>query len=248
VKDSYDAIGLLLILKLSHLQWRSMARRGCAVLDEFFEQVAASVWPRICTVVDANLRSVKTSNLKKLGPIDRSPHYATRRFAEYTCSMLLLAQGIDGGGLETVSNEQALRRELAALRGEIVGLLSRLSQTLPSPRLRVVFLINNYDQAVAVFRERHLKSPERTALEELLAQQRQRFVEEELREGFAEMIQLVKAAVGGAAERCELMTMMACDRPRSPALSKTRRLAWMYARAVAKGRWPAEVVVWTKRR
>ncbi len=40
--------------------------------------------------MDANLKSLRTANPKKLGLIDLSPHYVSRRFAQLIASMIKL--------------------------------------------------------------------------------------------------------------------------------------------------------------
>lgn len=64
-----------------------MQRRRIPVLDPFFDRMSLLLWPRFKQIVDSNIKSIKTANFKKLGPVDLSPHYVSRRFAELVASI-----------------------------------------------------------------------------------------------------------------------------------------------------------------
>jgi vacuolar protein sorting-associated protein 52 len=55
-----------------------MQRRRIPVLDAMFDRISLLLWPRFKQVFDANLKSLRTVNPKKLGPVDVSPHYVSR--------------------------------------------------------------------------------------------------------------------------------------------------------------------------
>lgn len=86
----HDALALLLMIKVIH-QYRRLARqRTIHSLDGFFDQVNQLLWPRLKMVMDAHRRSIKSANALKLGGVDLHAHYVSRRFAEFTCSVLLI--------------------------------------------------------------------------------------------------------------------------------------------------------------
>ncbi|KAF1790886.1 Vps52 [Phytophthora cactorum] len=62
----------------------------------------------------------------------------------------------------------------------------------PSAKDKCVFLINNYDLVLTHFEERRVTSEETSKFEELLAAQREKFVEEELMTYYAKLIQFVR--------------------------------------------------------
>ena len=86
--NSFDSLGLLLMIKLTHANKRIMKERKVDSLDEFFESVTTLLWSRLKTVMDKQLRSVRDGNVSKLGTIDLHAHYVSRRYAEFTCSIL----------------------------------------------------------------------------------------------------------------------------------------------------------------
>ena len=88
--NCHDAIGILLMIKVTHANRRIMRSRNVDVLDGFFDRVASLLWPRLKMVVDAQLRSVRGANAKKLGGVELHAHYVSRRYAEFTASILLI--------------------------------------------------------------------------------------------------------------------------------------------------------------
>lgn len=186
----FDAVGLLLMIKVTHYQRMVMQRRRIPVLDPFFDRVSMLLWPRFQFVVDANLKSIKNAVPRKLGPVDTSPHYVSRRYAEFVSSILTLqggteSLGVGGGG------EHMLLQDVQQLRVEVVSLLDRLDETLSTPKEKKVFFINNLDQILSVFQERRIISEEVRQFEDLLTQQRELFAEEELRGSFPRLISFV---------------------------------------------------------
>lgn len=64
--------------QMTHALRMVMQRRRIPVLDALFDRIAMLLWPRFKQVFDANLKSIKGANAKKLGPVDVSPHYVSR--------------------------------------------------------------------------------------------------------------------------------------------------------------------------
>ncbi|GAB9463606.1 Vacuolar protein sorting-associated protein [Globisporangium polare] len=202
----YDAVGLLLMIRITYAQRLVMEKRRIPVLDSYFDRVTLLLWPRFKAVFDLNLLSVKNAKVKKLGAIDLHPHYVIRRYAEFAASVLSLSmytqpqsqqqQGDDATIHSAQMHENGagdmVLNNLAVLRDEILGLLTRLAEQHRNSKDRCVFLVNNYDLVLSLFQERRIISEETAKLEELLAEQRERFVEEELMTWYAKLIQFVR--------------------------------------------------------
>lgn len=107
--NCFDCLGLLLMIKLTHANKRIMKERKVDSLDNFFESITNLLWSRLKTVMDKQLRSVREGNANNLGTIDLHAHYISRRFAEFTCSMLLiLYKGTKGLSARANSNTSAI--------------------------------------------------------------------------------------------------------------------------------------------
>jgi vacuolar protein sorting-associated protein 52 len=86
----HDAFALLLMIKVTHSHRRILHTRHVDSLDSFLDSLTSVLWPRLKTVMDSHIRSLKTANAVKLGGIDLHSHYVSRRYAEFTCSMLTI--------------------------------------------------------------------------------------------------------------------------------------------------------------
>lgn len=86
----HDALALLLMIKVTHANRRILHGRHVDSLDAFLDSITTLLWPRLKTVMDSHLRSLKTANAVKLGGIDLHPHYVSRRYAEFACSILII--------------------------------------------------------------------------------------------------------------------------------------------------------------
>eukprot|EP00531_Pseudo-nitzschia_arenysensis_P009294 CAMPEP_0116150094 /NCGR_PEP_ID=MMETSP0329-20121206/19344_1 /TAXON_ID=697910 /ORGANISM="Pseudo-nitzschia arenysensis, Strain B593" /LENGTH=751 /DNA_ID=CAMNT_0003646545 /DNA_START=22 /DNA_END=2274 /DNA_ORIENTATION=+ len=221
----YDALCILLMIKVTHQFRRSAQSRRIHSLDAFFDQITNLLWPRLNTVMELHLRSIKQATPTSLGhvPPNLHAHYVSRRFAEFTCSVLLILQKGNKTQHGSTSvlwkqnrkaasanpSEQApaakatpatkssagdmLLQDLNELLDEYIALLERLSDEHSVNIKKIIFMINNLDQAVCIFQERRVAGgKELVRILELLMLQRELFVEEELLHGFSKMIAFVQ--------------------------------------------------------
>ncbi len=210
--NCHDAIAILLMIKLTHHYKRMVkARHIEKVMEPFLDRTKNLLWPRLKMVIDSHLRSIRGANAKKLGAGDIHAHLVSRRYAEFTCSILLI---LNRGGKVTddmhvndsTTNTQGksdklshrgiagemLVNDLDVMVEEMVLLLKRLSDVHPSNKKRVIFMINNLDSIITIFKERRVSGKELNRFSELLVQQRELFVEDELLQTFSKMIAFVQ--------------------------------------------------------
>ena len=86
----YDALCILLMIKVTHQFRRAAQSRTITSLNGFFDQLTQLLWPRLKTVMELHQRSIKQATVASLGGVDLHGHYVSRRFAEFTCSILLI--------------------------------------------------------------------------------------------------------------------------------------------------------------
>ncbi|KAI4303712.1 hypothetical protein MLD38_039311 [Melastoma candidum] len=182
--NCYDAIGLMLMIRITHHHQLVMSRRRTPCLDSYLDKVNISLWPRFKMVFDLHLNSLRNANVRTLWEDDVHPHYVMRRYAEFTASLIHLNVGYGDGQLEL---------NLDRLRMAMDDLIMKLAKTFVKPKPQTVFLINNYDMTIAVLKE---ASPEggkiQMHFEELLKSNTSIFVEELLAEHFGDLIKFVK--------------------------------------------------------
>ncbi|XP_024023489.1 vacuolar protein sorting-associated protein 52 A [Morus notabilis] len=182
--NCYDAIGLMLMIRIIHQHQLIMSRRRIPCLDSYLDKVNIVLWPRFKMVFDMHLNSLRNANVKTLWEDDIHPHYVMRRYAEFTASLIHLNVEYGDGQLEL---------NLERLRMAVNDLLIKLAKTFAKPKLQTVFLINNYDMTIAVLKE---AGPEggkiQMHFEEMLKSNTALFVEELLLEHFNDLIKFVK--------------------------------------------------------
>ncbi|XP_021912590.1 vacuolar protein sorting-associated protein 52 A [Carica papaya] len=182
--NCYDAIGLMLMIRIIHQHQLIMSRRRIPCLDSYLDKVNISLWPRFKMVFDMHLNSLRNANVKTLWEDDVHPHYVMRRYAEFTASLIHLNVEYGDGQLEL---------NMERLRMAVDELLLKLAKIFPKPKLQIVFLINNYDMTIAVLKE---AGPEggkiQLHFEDLLKSNTTLFVEELLMEHFGDLIKFVK--------------------------------------------------------
>lgn len=182
--NCYDAIGLMLMIRIIHHHQLIMSRRRIPCLDSYLDKVNISLWPRFKMVFDLHLSSLRNANVKTLWEDDVHPHYVMRRYAEFAASLIHLNVEYGDGQLEL---------NMERLRMAVDDLLTKLAKLFPKPKSQIVFLINNYDMTIAVLKE---ASPEGGKIqlhyEELLKSNTALFVEELLLEHFSDLIKFVK--------------------------------------------------------
>lgn len=187
-----DAIGLMLMIRSTHQHQLIMTRRRVPCLDAYFDKVNLMLWPRFKMVFDSHLASVKQASARALWEADVHPHYVTRRYAEFAASMLQLNTDHGDGQLDL---------NLERLRVAVDNLLVELSRLFPKQRQRMIFLINNYDLVLQVFKEAGVSGGKtQQQFEDLLSSFTTVFVEEELREHFRSLIEFVRTRAGTGEE------------------------------------------------
>mmetsp|Transcript_13896 Transcript_13896/g.28430 ORF Transcript_13896/g.28430 Transcript_13896/m.28430 type:complete len:718 (+) Transcript_13896:209-2362(+) len=200
--NCHDAVCLLLMIRLTEANRKIMKQRNANVLDNLFDRINMLLWPRLKTIFDNNLKSLKTATPKKLGSVELHPHYISRRYAEFTSSMLALLKAMEEGGGKKkgeihaeastrFGGKEMLKTDLINLQNAMLKLLTQLSGQHNTNKNKIVFLINNLDSIVSVLQERKVDREEVTKYEERLNQQREQFVEEELRQSYSKLIAFV---------------------------------------------------------
>ncbi|KAB5572118.1 Sac2 family-domain-containing protein [Coniochaeta sp. 2T2.1] len=151
--DTYDALGLLLCVRLnSHLAFE-LQRRRIPAADGYVNGTAMLLWPRLQAVMDGHCESVRaaaaalpssSSSSKKIGGPGAAPHVVTQRFGQ-------LLQGILSLSAEAGDDEPVVS-SLGRLRSEVEAFLTKWSQSTfgSDKRKRERFLYNNYSLVLTI--------------------------------------------------------------------------------------------------
>ncbi|KAI1849361.1 hypothetical protein JX265_012078 [Neoarthrinium moseri] len=152
VSETYDALGLLLSVRLNQHNQFSLQRRKVPAADNYINGTAMLLWPRLQVVMDAHCESVRalTTALPtrpparaELAKLSAAPHVTTQRFGQLVHGVLALSA--EAGDDEPVVS--SLRR----LRAEIEAFLTKYSgQWGADRRKRERFLYNNYSLILTI--------------------------------------------------------------------------------------------------
>ncbi|KAJ0165592.1 Vacuolar protein sorting-associated protein 52 [Colletotrichum tanaceti] len=142
--ESYDALGLLLCIRLNQHLAFELQRRKVPAVDGYINMTTMLLWPRLQVVMDHHCESVRqlTNSLPTKpraadqNKLSAAPHLITQRFGQILQGVLALST--EAGDDEPVVT--SLRR----LRSEAEAFLTRLSQSFGDKRKRERFLYNNY--------------------------------------------------------------------------------------------------------
>lgn len=168
ITESYDALGVLLLIRLTQHFAFTLQRRKVPTLDTYINGTNMLLWPRFQSLLDANCASLKqlTKSLpsRASGPAtaagtlanfggsnassasNTAPHPVTQRFANFVRAIIDLSS--DSGDDEPVSNS------LGRVRADYEAFLTKLGASFPSGekgrRERKRLLTNNYALILAV--------------------------------------------------------------------------------------------------
>lgn len=189
-KDSYDAMGLLIMIRIARESMKLMQDRKIPILKVYFERLASMLWPRFEHVFKLHLDSVRSASPSDLGSIDHHPHYVIRRYSEF-------AAGI--ASLRVVYSDGRFIKLRAQMMKLIERLAVELSKSLSDARLQCVFLINNYDLILSVLEKWEARdSEELQFFSKLLVLERERFVKLELLTYIGPVIDLIRTPAPNA--------------------------------------------------
>lgn len=184
----HDAVGLLLVARIVDAERPEAARFASTLLAKFFNHCDNLLEPRLAAIFASNVDSVKKADPARLGVSGVMPHYVARRYAELAATVLALFPPSDG----SAPHAQPARAAVIDLRAQVLDLLQRVAASFKTDKDRHVFLVNNYDHILTIFKERRLDAPEDAKPIELrLKQERDLFVEHQLHACFAKLVDFI---------------------------------------------------------
>ncbi|KAK3944748.1 Sac2 family-domain-containing protein [Diplogelasinospora grovesii] len=155
VSDTFDALGLLLCVRLNqHFAFELQRRRTGPAVDGYINGTAMMLWPRLQSVMDAHCESVRTltSALPTPKPGSKgnanasaAPHVVTQRFGQLLHGILALSA--------EAGDDEPIITSLRRLRNEMEAFLTRHSQAsfgTTDRRKRERFLYNNYSLILTI--------------------------------------------------------------------------------------------------
>lgn len=151
IEQTYDALGVLLCVRLTQHMAFELQRRKVPVVEGYINGTNMLLWPRFQQIIDAHCESIRkiTASLsgKPAGSAlsltaapsttpTTAPHPLTQRFANFLQGILTMSN--EAGDDEPVSNS------MGRLRAEFEAFLIKMSKGIAEARKRERCLYNNY--------------------------------------------------------------------------------------------------------
>ncbi|KAM0354074.1 hypothetical protein ACHAPU_001109 [Fusarium lateritium] len=150
VGETYDALGLLLCIRLNQHFAFELQRRKIPAVDGYINATTMLLWPRLQVIMDRHCDSVRhltnavpsKPSRAEVAKLSAAPHVATQRFGQLLHGFLALST--DAGDDEPVVS--SLRR----LRSETEAFLARHAELFGDKRKSGRFLYNNYSLILTI--------------------------------------------------------------------------------------------------
>lgn len=192
VDNTFDAVGLLICIRINAQNLRIMQRRVIPCLDTFLNNMNMILWPRYQALIDLHIDSLKKANVSKMLTVkEPHPHYVVRRYADFSISISTLNQGYDDAIL--VNRFNFLIFSLGRLRAELLNFVGRMALEFGSNTIELIFWINNIDLVLSALMEHEGDSfdAEKTFFQSLSDSKIEEFVHGQLQVHIGKMMKFV---------------------------------------------------------
>ncbi|KAK5574786.1 hypothetical protein RB653_010039 [Dictyostelium firmibasis] len=149
--NSYDVVGLVLMISMLYRYRSMMNERGVNALDKPFDRLIAMITNRFVKLFSLYLDHIKNTSIKdlKAGISSNSPHYVIRKYADFITTIQAVSANIP-----TQCECQAiLCKAVSELKDSCNALINRLVQEIESKDDQIIFLVNNYAIVVQSIQE-----------------------------------------------------------------------------------------------
>lgn len=184
-KSSYDTIAIFLCLHLVYRYREAARKKNIHVLDSYWDSIVKYLYPRFEKLVQMHIHSVKNCDCEKFSTVDTMPHSVTRRYAEFASAISSINDTYPDERISLLLNE---------LQNEVKNFILRTAAIFRQPREQQIFMINNYDHILSVFKQSNVRedSKDTEEIKLQLTKRIQEIVEELLYPHFGFMICFVK--------------------------------------------------------
>jgi vacuolar protein sorting-associated protein 52 len=73
----YDTIGIFLCIQIIYRYQALASKRGCPILNEFYESILTILWSRFELLMKNHINSIAEIDTSRLSSIDVRPHYVS---------------------------------------------------------------------------------------------------------------------------------------------------------------------------
>ncbi|KAH7327906.1 Sac2 family protein [Stachybotrys elegans] len=152
VGDTFDALGLLLCIRLNQHFAFELQRRRIPTLDGYVNATNMLLWPRLQVIMDRHCESVRqltnavsakaARSAADQAKLSAAPHVITQRFGQLLQGFLTLST--------EAGDDEPVALSLTRLRSEVEMFLTRNSQSFGDKRKSQRFLYNNFSLILTI--------------------------------------------------------------------------------------------------
>lgn len=166
----------MLMLRSCHKHCEDLSTQlkelGAIVKEHYFDHVSKILCERLDTVVNENTFAMRNAETNRIGAVTLHAHVTSLRFAHLVTSMYTI---MNAERSEIVVN--AIKNGMQKLCDSTRTLLGRLSESHSQRHERAVFLVNNIDKILTVFREGDVNLRWMNVMQELMEKQIHNYVD-----------------------------------------------------------------------
>lgn len=153
VGETYDALGVLLCIRLNQHFAFELQRRKVPAVDGYINATNMLLWPRLQVIMDRHCESVRSltnaiparpsRSAGDLAKMSAAPHVVTQRFGQLLQGFLTLST--------EAGDDEPVVASLRRLRSEVEAFLTRQSQSYGGDKRKSErFLYNNYSLILTI--------------------------------------------------------------------------------------------------
>ncbi|KAJ6241631.1 vacuolar protein sorting-associated protein [Anaeramoeba flamelloides] len=219
-KNSFDVIGIFLMIKINNKYSEILQTEIAGIIKGLFNRINMTLWPQFTRILEINAQSLflefdntllmsdfnfsnNLSNEKKLQLIKKNKkkqQKKKKKKSQNNNTAQLRPTFSTRKYSELISsililnndlNENNVLFSLSLLRTEMETYLSKYASQLIDTKSQTLFLINNYDLILSVLSKNEIISAETQRFELLLEEQHEIYIEEVLKQYFNDLITFV---------------------------------------------------------
>lgn len=185
IKYSFDAVGILLIIRILQQLTEFLHSYQIQSLDVFYDGILMTLWMKFKEIITEHQMSLKVAPIDKLYVNERDTHTIAKRYSTIVSSIYLISQN------ENSTDKQMLDMTLGMMRNVFISFIEAVAGRLSTQVEGIVFTINTCDTILAELISHNLEIDDGHFFQELLKKRVNEFIQLKLKDGFGPLMDYV---------------------------------------------------------
>lgn len=143
VANSVDAIGIMIMIQRNRQFSQVMSSRKIHVMDSYFNELEAKLWPRFKHIFDSHIDSLRNAPSQQLAQREMNSHTLAKNYANLACAIHNLNR-------EPIYH-QMLETNLQTMRQCVENKINSMAQFVSKGDASIVFVIQSYNAMLSTF-------------------------------------------------------------------------------------------------